>query len=279
MVERADLVSELVRDVYHLRHLVRAVAVVVNEDISAQHFGERLAAKVARRRISFVIGVPLVPLAAVVLRLDPRRTISGDISHPRLRSAALSVDPLRVLTARHLESVLCARELHGLHGPARNDLQDDASSADEICRAWEHLQRGDAAGQIARKLWILRPNRMLGPDLRSRRAGRFVAIAQRVSAGRRVHSEVRVIVDQAGSDVLAGAVDDQRIGGRVNARPNRRDFSILQQYRAVSDQRSRCRQDVDVANDRGARREGNVGAGKWIRVRSRRAATADVGLR
>ena len=45
VVERADLVAELLRDVDHLRHLVGAIAVVVHEDVAAQHLGERLAAR------------------------------------------------------------------------------------------------------------------------------------------------------------------------------------------------------------------------------------------
>ena len=66
VVERADLVPELVRDVDHLRHLVGAVAVVVDEDVAAQHLGERLQSEIARRWITALVGVPLVPASADV---------------------------------------------------------------------------------------------------------------------------------------------------------------------------------------------------------------------
>ena len=71
VVERADLVAELLRDVDHLRHLVGAVAVVVHEDVAAQHLGQRLHREIALRRIALLVRVPLVPLAAVLFGLDP----------------------------------------------------------------------------------------------------------------------------------------------------------------------------------------------------------------
>ena len=83
VMERADLVSEFACDVDHLRHFVRAIAMIVHEYVSAQHFGESLVAEVTRRRISLVIGVPLVRFAPIILRSDPRATIAGDVAHPR----------------------------------------------------------------------------------------------------------------------------------------------------------------------------------------------------
>ena len=165
VMERADPVAELARDVDHLRHLVGAIAVIVDEDVAAQHLGERLEPEIARRRLALVVGVPLVPLAAVLLGLDPRGAIAGDVAHAR-RRAARRVDALRILAARHLQSVLRAGKLHPLHGARRNDLQHHAASADEIGRSGEHLDRRDAAGEAARELWILRPHRVLDPHVR-----------------------------------------------------------------------------------------------------------------
>ena len=52
VMERRDLVAELLRDVDHLRHLVGAVAVVVDEDVAAQHIGQRLQLEVAVGRFA-----------------------------------------------------------------------------------------------------------------------------------------------------------------------------------------------------------------------------------
>ena len=83
-------------------------------------------------------------------------------------------------------------------------------------RSGQHLQRRHATGEVARKLRILRPDRMLRPHVRRRRVGHLVAVAERVAARRGVDAEVRVVVDDAGRHVLAGAVD------RPRRRPARR---------------------------------------------------------
>ena len=121
------------------------------------------------------------------------------VDGPRLR-----VDALRILAARHLQSVLRAGELHPLHRARRDDLEHDAASADEIRRTGQHLKRRDAAGEVARELRILRPHRVLGPHVRRHRV-RWLRCRRRlrVAAGRRVDAEVRVVVDDAGRDVLA----------------------------------------------------------------------------
>src|SRR5690242_17547257 len=117
---------------------------VVDEDVAAQHFRERLQAEVALRRIALMRLVPLVPLTAVSLRLNPRRAIAGDVAHPR-RRAAVRIYALRILAARHLEPVLRAGKLHSLCSARGNDFENDAASADEVRRAWEHLKGRDAA--------------------------------------------------------------------------------------------------------------------------------------
>jgi hypothetical protein len=132
VMERPDLVPELVGDVDHLRHLVGAVAVIVYQDVAAQHFGERLVGEIAGRRIALVIGVPLVPFAAVVHRSDPGGPITGDVAHASRRSAALSINPLGVFAARHLQSVLRAWKLHSLDGTSRHDFQHYAPATDQV---------------------------------------------------------------------------------------------------------------------------------------------------
>src|SRR5258706_3839900 len=167
-MERANLVAELVRDVDHLRHLVGAITVIVNENVSPQHFGESLVTQIARRWISLMIGVPLVPLAAIVDRFDQRRAIASDVSHSSRRAAALTVNSLRILTASHLQSVLGAGEFHCLHGAAGYDFEHNASSTDQVGGARQHLQRRYSSSKIPRELRILRPDGVLCPNLRSR---------------------------------------------------------------------------------------------------------------
>jgi len=124
VVERADLVAELVRDVDHLRHFIRAIAVVVNENVSAQDLRQRLVAEIALRWITLVIGVPLVPLPTVSLGGDPRRPVTGDVSHPGGWSTSL-IDPFRVFAAGHLQAVFRAGEFHRLHRAPGYDFEDD----------------------------------------------------------------------------------------------------------------------------------------------------------
>ena len=263
MVERADLVAELVGDVDHLRHLVGAVAVVVHEYVAAQNFGEGLESEVARRRIALVVGVPFVPLATIIHRSDPGAPVTGDVAHARGRSAALTINSLRIFTARHLQSVLRARKFHRLHRAAGYNFEDDAATADQICGAGKHLQSSDATGQVARELRILGPHRMLGPDLWCRRIRCLVAVAECIAAGSCIHTKVRVIVDDTRCDVFAGAVD----------------LTVLQQDGAVPDHRAGGSEEIDVSYYRRPRREWNVGAGKRVSVGRRGGAASDVRLR
>ena len=166
VVERADLVAELVRDVDHLRHLVGAVAVVVDEDVAAQHLGERLEPEVARRRIALVVGVPLVPLAAVLAR--PRSTPRD--SRRRCPCASTGRASRRRASGFSPHAIFSPYFAPGNFIPCTvrdgNDLEHDAASADQIRRAGKHLERRDAAGEVARELRILRPHRVLGPHVR-----------------------------------------------------------------------------------------------------------------
>ena len=102
-------------------------------------------------------------------------------------------------------------------------LSDDAAAAEQVGRARQHLQRGDAAGQLARELRILRPDRVLGPDLGGVRLRRLVAVLGRGDAGRRIDAEVGVDVDDARRDELAAGVDHGRARRHVDAwrRPRR----------------------------------------------------------
>src|SRR6185503_10627767 len=104
MMERADRVPELLRDVDHLRHLVRAVAVIVDENVAPQHLGERLQSEIARGRLALMRLVPPVPLTPIPLGADPCLAISCDVPHSR-RGAAAGVYTFGILAAGHLQPV------------------------------------------------------------------------------------------------------------------------------------------------------------------------------
>src|SRR5688572_33071770 len=101
MMERADRVAELLRDVDHLRHLVGTIAVIVNEDVAAQHLRERLIAEIPAWRIALLVGVPFVPATTVGLGADPGGAVARHIPHTG-RGTASRVHTLRILAARHL---------------------------------------------------------------------------------------------------------------------------------------------------------------------------------
>ena len=132
--------------------------------------------------------------------------------------------------------------------------------------------------RFAGKLRILRPHRMLGPDIWRDRIGCFVAVAQRVYARRRINAEVRVDVDDAGRDVFAGSVDYDSVARRIDRLSDGGDLSVLEQDRAIPDHRAGGGEDVDVTNHGRARRERNVSAGEGVRVR-KRDASASGGVR
>src|SRR6059058_361001 len=287
VVEGPDLEAELVRQIDHLGHFVGAIAVVLNVDIAAQHLGERLEPQVTLRGIALLVLVPAVPLPAVRLSLAEGTAVARHVAHPGGGAAAPPVHALRVLSARHLQAVARPGELHLLHGPRRDELEDRAAAADQVRRAGQRLDRGDAAGDGQRDLRVLGPERVLGPDLRRDGVRRLVAVRFRIGAGRGVHAEVRMVVDQAGRDVLPGPVHHHCAGRRVHLLPDRDDPPVLEHDRPVSDLLTRGRHDgrvpdqhrwigvaaigrrvlrsVDAGALRGGLRHRRRGASGWIR--------------
>src|SRR5882724_3243510 len=114
MMKCAHLVTKLFGNVQHLGHLISAITMVVDQNVSAQNFGQSLKAQVARRYVTFVRSVPGVPLSPVSFGLNPGGAIAGDIAHARRWPAAL-IDALRILSASHFQTVLRAGKFHALH--------------------------------------------------------------------------------------------------------------------------------------------------------------------
>src|SRR5690606_28352036 len=225
VVERGDVEAELLGQVEHGRHLVGAVAVDVHEDLALERRRQRLQLEVALAALVVVgIGaVRLVALVAVLGGVDEGRAIAGDVAHAGRGAALAAVHALRVLAAGHLHAPGRARELHALVGGGGDVLEGDAAAADQVGRAGQDLQRGDAAGARGVEAGVRRPHRMLGPDVGGDRRGGLVAVGVRAHARTRVDAEVRVHVDDAGRDPLAGAVDAGGAFGRLEAPADRDD--------------------------------------------------------
>ena len=238
----------------------------MDEDVPAQHLGEGLVVQVARRRIALGLGVPRIPAPTVGIGTDPRGAVARDVRHARCGAAA-RVDPLGILAARHLEAVWRAGELHPLHGARRHHLQGDGAAADQVGRAREDLQCGGAPREVPRELRVLRPDRMLGPDMGRDRGRRLVAIAVRGGPRRGIDAQVRVGVDEPWGHEFALAIDHHGVRRCGDALTDRRDLPVLHQHGAVPDQRTGRGEDVDVADQRGPRREGGVGAREGVGVR------------
>lgn len=184
-------------------------------NVATQHLGHRLEPEIARRRVSLVVGVPFVPAAAILGGLDPCFPVASDVAHS-CRWAPLRVGTLGVLTARHLESVLGAGELHPLDGPRRDDLEDRAAPADQVRGSGKDLHGGHAARQRAREIRVLGPDGMLGPDVRGRRIGRLVAVGVRIDARRGVDAHMRMHIDDPGRHVPPMSIDHDGVGRCVD---------------------------------------------------------------
>ena len=225
VVERRDLEAELLRDVDHRRHLVGAVAVVLDADLAVEHAGQRLELQVAigaLLRIGACRRPSLRSALAILGRRLPGLAIAGDVAHPRLRRrVARAVDALRVLAARHLQAVRRARKLHRLRRPRRHVLHRHAASAEQVRRARQDAAsssrrrpaRARTADPAARARARRRPRRCSGWSSRCRPASDSMP-------GRRVDAEVRVRVDDAGRHPLAARVDHRRAsaGAMTSAR-------------------------------------------------------------
>ena len=122
------------------------------------------------------------------------------------------------------------RELHGLVGDRRHVLERHRAAAEQVRRAGQHVQCGDTALERGLEARVLRPHRVLRPDVGGVGRGGLVAVRVRIDTRRGIDAEVRVDVDDAGRHPLAAAVDDARARGCGEPTPDRRDFTVAQQY-------------------------------------------------
>ena len=280
VMEGRDLVAELLREIDDLRHLVGAIAVLLHQDFAVEHAHQRVEFEVAIGRGWRVLGVfllvalhrygrfgfllpdvevgfVLVPFAPVLARLLPGFAIAGDIAHAREwraareLSAAIAVNALGVLPARHLQRVGRAGELHALRRARQHVLDDHAAPAEQVRGAGQDLHRRDAAGHGAGEARIVRPDRMLDPDLGRNRTRSLVAVLVRFDAGRGVSSKMGMDVDNARGHPFSGGVDrlDSGRHGHSGLGADGRNLAALDQYRAAFDHAAEAVEHRGVADE------------------------------
>ena len=181
VMESRNPVAEFLRDIEHGRHFVRAIAVVVDEDVAAHHFRERLELQVTFRRLgrervlvfrSFLLlvlrelGVVFLPVLHVVLRIRKGLAVTGDIAHARLGElVVIAVHAFRVLAAGHLESLRRAREFHRLVSRRGNVLERHAAPTDQVRGTRKDLQGCHPAVDCRLEARVLGPHAVLDPDV------------------------------------------------------------------------------------------------------------------
>ena len=255
VVKAADLEAVGGREVEHDDHLIGAIAVVVHEDLAAQHLGQSLEREVPRRRLRLLgrpallavtfarglrlrlLGCPfgqvlviLLPAALVLAGLLERLAVAGDVAHAGLRAGLLPVDPLGVLAASELDALGCAGEARlGRAARARMQAHGEGAPAEQVGRAGQDLHGRDTAGARAIDLRVLREVGVGGPDTGGVGRDRLVAVGVRGQARRGVDADMRVGVDDAGGQGLAGELDDGGALGHREVLPDRDDLAVLDQ--------------------------------------------------
>src|SRR3546814_9632287 len=80
---------------------------ILNQNFALQNPGQRFELKIALWRIAGAAALfPLGPAARIILCIDPRLAIPGDIAHAGGgRTAARAIDALGILAARHFQAI------------------------------------------------------------------------------------------------------------------------------------------------------------------------------
>ena len=250
VVEGGDREAELAGQVDHGGDLVGAVAVDMDQDVAIDRAGQGVQLEVALAAgvagavaLAGLAGLPPLALgrlrrglaatvpAPVLAGIDERGAVAGDVAHARgWRGALAAVDALGVLAAGHLQAPGRTGELHRLGAGGRHVAQGHPATADQVGRAGQDLQGGDAAGQGRGEARILRPHRMFCPDIGGDRRDGLVAVAVRPHARTRVDAQVRMHVDDAWSDPLAAGVDHAHACLGLHAAADLDDPAVTHQH-------------------------------------------------
>ncbi len=217
VLERRDLEAHLVGDADHHQNLVRAVRVTVDEPFAFENLDERVELQIAfgRQHVGVLRLLRLVVLPRLLVHLRARERVAHDVLHalarrriPPRSGTGLLTRPLHVFAERELDAGQRAFE-HQIFAPrlAPPQLDDDGLAADRVGAAVQDVRHREPAGEVAIDADVGRIEHVAHPGHRAH--GRRALVD-------RVVGDVRVGVDDARRDELAGAVID------VGARRNRR---------------------------------------------------------
>ena len=166
---------------------------------------QEVAAQDADQRFQIDVSIPclapaLLEVLPVGLGFGEGLTVAAHVAHPRLRTTPVAVHTLWVFPAGHLHGLRSVGKAHRAPTPAGHGAEDDASTADEVGRTGEDLKGGDPAGHRAFEPGVVGPHGRFCPHTRRGGAYHFVAVAVGSQAGRWVHAQVGVGVDQSRRD-------------------------------------------------------------------------------
>ena len=111
---------------------------------------------------------------------------------------------------------------------------------------------------------------MFGPDLGGVGAGRLIAVAHALHAGRGIDAEVAVGVDHPGGHIATAGVDDaETLGHGSRGVADRRDAAVGDDDHAVVELRAGPRQDCATDDGHVLARHRRIGGGEGIGIGGR----------
>jgi hypothetical protein len=237
VLQRRDLETELVGDAQEHEDLVGAIGMRVHQPLAFENLDERLELQIPPRRDDLFARLlaPIVVLPVLLVCLGADERVADDVLDAHARAgiagrrssrragaaaAALGIFAERELDARHraLEDEVLRTGL----APAQFDHL--ILAANRVGAAVEHVRDRQAAGEVAVDVDVGRREHVLDPGHRAHRRAPFVD---------RVGGDVRVAVDDARRDELAGGVDDLGAGGNGDVRADCRHLAVAQDDRSV----------------------------------------------
>jgi hypothetical protein len=210
--------AELLKQVHPQEHLVRPVAVVLDQNLPTQHRGKR-----GLLEVDLALGLGGISARALERLAEHRHLAHACLGTP---FALLTAPTLGVLSAGHLHRRGRAGEPHRASREARLEPERHPLAADQVRRPRQDVDGGDAARERAFDRGILGPERLFRTHGRLKGPSRLVAVRVRDDPRKRVDTEMRVRIDQTGGDPATLEVDHTRAGGHRKVDPQLLDSAL-----------------------------------------------------